>query len=114
MTFSHTFQQALDQTAERMHKAELQMLRFAITNNWTILGRGKTYEQGPELVRIAIPEKNRLHGSPDFHDFLAADYDYAIAHPPPPPNPNAESLDAYEERTGKCYDCGKPLAECYC
>ena len=112
----HSFQQALNQTIDRMEKAQMQMLEYAIQNNWKILGIYTVPETGVELTRIEIPAKNRLPHSPEFYDFRTADFPTAranIARKEAAAN-ECETLAEIEARTGRCYDCHRLLNECEC
>lgn len=75
------FQAEIERARTRMHTADLQWLKTAISEGWRILGRGNC--GGPELVRVEIPARYRPYWGQPVHDFLASDYD-AMAQDMPP------------------------------
>jgi hypothetical protein len=71
-------QAALDSATERMGRYELQLAQTAKREGWNVIGRGKCWENGPELVRVEYPEsysKLEAYRNCKTHDFKASDYD---------------------------------------
>lgn len=71
-------QVALNAATDRMSKYERQLAQIAKREGWKVIGRGKCWENGPELVRVEYPEsyaKLESYRNCKTHNFKATDYD---------------------------------------
>jgi len=71
-------QVALNAATNRMSNAQRQLAQTAKREGWKVIGRGKCWEGGPELVRVEYPEsyaKLEAFRNCKTHDFKASDYD---------------------------------------
>ena len=71
-------QAALNAATDRISKAERQLAQTAKREGWKVIGRGKCWENGPELVRVEYPEsysKMEAYRNCKTNDFKASNYD---------------------------------------
>jgi len=47
----------IEEATARMEFAEFQWCQIAKREGWKVVGRGKCYSTGPELVQLEVPQK---------------------------------------------------------